>query len=357
MATCIGTKPGDPLGSIVFDMLVTAVTSETEEEAKLQGVLVVMPSINDMNLTFHDCSAEVLMLDDVYADGSILVTADTHASAVPRKVAAMASIAVQVYERHGLRLNFKENKSEAMFRLAGPGSKDVYKQSAVHDEGWVEVQMPQESISLRVIVSFRHMGRHINSRGDMLPEAKARSGAATGVVSPGKKRVFANEAIDRTVRLSLAKSLSFSRLSYNAGTWDRLSAHAMRCIRRSYMQTYRTVAKMHNSQADATHTSDLQVLQAIQEPPIEVVLLTHRLSYLVRPIVHVLAALTRVVIPQLANKRSWVDIIIRDMSFLKNTPIHIMICPRLSSSQTSAFLIHIKALLSDFENFGMGKNM
>ena len=91
MTTCIGTKPGDPLGSIIFDMLVTYVTSEIEDEAKLQGLLFVVPPMNDMNLTLNYCSAEVPMLDDVYADGPILFTADAHASAAPRNVAAMAS--------------------------------------------------------------------------------------------------------------------------------------------------------------------------------------------------------------------------------------------------------------------------
>ena len=108
MATCIGTKPGDPLGSIIFDMLVTFVTCEIEDEAKLQGLLFVMPPMQGMQLAFHDCSIDVPMLDDVYADDSILFTADAQAASVPRKVAAITSIAVQVYERHGLRLNFKE---------------------------------------------------------------------------------------------------------------------------------------------------------------------------------------------------------------------------------------------------------
>ena len=202
-----------------------------------------------------------------------------------------------------------------MFRLAGRGSKEAYKQLAVDDEGCVEEEMPQKTVSLRVISAYRHMGGHINSRGDMVPEAKARSGAATGVINPVKKRVFANATIDREVRLTLAKSLSFSRLLYNAGTWDELSVNAMRCIRRSYMQTYRTVARMHNSQEELAHTSDLQVLQAINEPQVEVVLVTHRLRYLVRLIVHGPAALIRVIFSQHANKRSWVNRVIRDLAF------------------------------------------
>jgi hypothetical protein len=180
-------------------MLVTFVTCEIEDEAKLQGLLFVMPPMQGMELTFHDCNIDVPMLDDVYADDSILFTADAQAASVPRKVAAITAIAVQVYERHGLRLNFKQNKSEAMFRLAGRGSKEVYKQLAVDDEGCVEVQMQQQTVSLRIISSYRHMGGHINSRGDMMPEAKARSGAATGVINPVKKRVFANATMEREV--------------------------------------------------------------------------------------------------------------------------------------------------------------
>ena len=72
---------------------------------------------------------------------------------------------------------------------------------------------------------------------------------------------------------------------------------------------------MHNSQAEATHTSDLQVLQAIKEPQVEAVLVTHRLRYLVRLIVHGPAALIRVIFSQQANKRSWVNRVIRDLAF------------------------------------------
>ena len=316
--TTTGTKPGDPLGSIIFDMMVTEVTSEIEKEASLQGLLFVMPPLQGMQLKFHDGEADLPMMDDTYADDTILFIADKQPTEVPKKAAAITAIAVQVYGKHGLRLNFKENKSEVMLNLSGHGAKEAYRSLAIDDDGNIDVFMPSGPIAVRVIVAYRHMGGQLNTRGDMGPEAKARAGAATGVIRPVKKKVFGNTDIKIDVRLSLAKSLSFSRLLYNAGTWDTLSPAAARLIRRSYMQTLRTVARMHNTKTDDAHTTDLQVLASLEEPQVEVVMMVHRLRYLVRLIRYGPPALIRVVMSQHTWTKSWVRKVIADLAEFQN---------------------------------------
>ena len=198
------------------------------------------------------------------------------------------------------------------------GQQKAYIRLAVDDEGNIEVVTPHNALPVRVIVAYRHMGGQLNTRGDMGSEAKAKAGAATGVVKPIEKRVFANTDIERKVRLSLAKSLSFSRLLYNAGTWDLLSKGGALLIRRSYMQTFRTIARMHNTQTDAVHTTELQVLKELNEPQVEVVMMVHRLRYLVRLIKYGPPVLIRVVMSQHTSKKSWVHKVISDFAVFQN---------------------------------------
>ena len=42
-ATCVGSKPGGALGSIIFDMLATSVTNEIEKEVQTQGLMFKLP--------------------------------------------------------------------------------------------------------------------------------------------------------------------------------------------------------------------------------------------------------------------------------------------------------------------------
>ena len=89
------------------------------------------------------------------------------------------------------------------------------------------------------------------------------------------------------------------------------------------MQTLRTVAIMHNTQLDEVHSTDLQVLKALHEPQVEVVMVVHRLRYLVRLIRYGPPALIRVVMAQHASKNSWVHKVATDLSaFQKKSSNH-----------------------------------
>ena len=66
-----------------------------------------MSPLQGMRLKFHDGAADIAMLDDTYADDTILFVADKQPAEVPKQVAAITAIAVQVYGRHGLQLIFE----------------------------------------------------------------------------------------------------------------------------------------------------------------------------------------------------------------------------------------------------------
>ena len=62
-----GSKPGDPLGSIVFNYLEAAVLGKCEERARECGVIPKMP-VPTRGFPADHCEEEVEALDATYAD-------------------------------------------------------------------------------------------------------------------------------------------------------------------------------------------------------------------------------------------------------------------------------------------------
>ena len=115
------------------------------------------------------------LLDDMCADDVIFFIASTLASCVLRVLAAVASIANDIFAAHGLRLDYAANKTEASIALRGPGSQVAVAGLVIVEAGVMQLPLKHGSAKLRVVREYTHMGMRRNPHMCLANETQPRA--------------------------------------------------------------------------------------------------------------------------------------------------------------------------------------
>ena len=134
-------------------------------------------------------------------------------------------------ERHGLRVNYQPGKTEVMLHLSG---KDQGKLKAKTAADGNEIHA-LGGLHVRVVNSYVHLG-------STMADVERRHNACMQSYAPIAHSVFGNCCFRVKDRVSLARSLCFSRLLYNVHVWSSLSPWAVRRLNSGYMRVLRRIA-------------------------------------------------------------------------------------------------------------------
>ena len=272
-----GSRPGDPLGDIIFNLLESYVHRKlTEQLAGHPAILHLPPLPPRLSPSFlKNEPAEVLFNNYVDDDAFSLVAPSAYL--LVGYLREVASIIFRTFLCLGLPLNFKENKTEAVISLVGHRSREVLRKLIMEDKSVIaipssEVVAGTPDIYLRVVAWYRHMGICSAASGGLTMEAKVRAGAMFTALKGIRSRVINNKHLDDHTKLSLCSSLLFSRLFFGAELWHDEPAHAITSIMNAYITPVRDVLGLRN--VDGTgrplphshRTSNAQVLVAAELP-------------------------------------------------------------------------------------------
>ena len=114
-------KPGDPLGGDIFNLFTTRVLNEIAKEAKADSLIFPLPPV-DISLDKHDGSVALDLFDTAFMDDCLFCVLRRCPVMMLSMLNRLASIASRIFSCHGLLLNFKSGKSEAMVAIRGHNS-------------------------------------------------------------------------------------------------------------------------------------------------------------------------------------------------------------------------------------------
>ena len=125
-----GSLPGDPLGDVVFNLLMARIIREIRTEITNchLGWDVKMPSQKSLftpKTAVGSLRGLVPVMDDSYVDDAAFMTIALHAKLWPSMIIKVVQICTAEFRRRALRVNFSAGKSEIIVQLRGPGSKKV----------------------------------------------------------------------------------------------------------------------------------------------------------------------------------------------------------------------------------------
>ena len=137
----VGSKPGDPLGSILFNYLAVSVLGEVAKRSEAAGLLATLPPACGDLSRVQAVNGPLPLSDVTYADDSVFFGAPGTADDVIDRAIALGTIVVSTFQRFCLRLSAKANKTEFMFRITGKGAMNARLRLVFEEDTAIKVEV------------------------------------------------------------------------------------------------------------------------------------------------------------------------------------------------------------------------
>lgn len=213
-----GTRPGDPIGDITFNILTQLLLKEVRGQLTNLGVLDWLEHPlragqgDEMQADFVD----VAFFDDA---AFCLVAKDCNQVL---KIAAQAlAVLSDAACKRGKSVNFKPDKTEIVLACTGAGSRILKKRIFLDQKGSVPVMLEHSVESLRCVHSYKHLGSYVQSDATPAREVQHRNSEAKHAWVPLVRNLWGHSAVSQSNKHQLFRSLIGSRLFYHCHVWSR----------------------------------------------------------------------------------------------------------------------------------------
>ena len=291
-ATMRGTRPGDPVADILFNMVFRLVVldARTKIEASTQMSCFGSPKqavdASEQSPVPERGFAEVTFVDDIaYA---------LHSASPDDVISSLQLVASCLHDSaasRGLTINYSVGKTVALIKLAGPGSRSTRHKMWHTHGGKLPIVTEHGVHSLQLVHSYKHLGSYMQDHAVVQKDICYRTAQARKAFGQLHRQFYGKRNVhDRTKSVVFA-ALVMSRHTYNAHTWawvtEKDIAHWENGIRSQVAalakNTLRSVPSFHFS------TSEICALIGLNGP--KELLHANRLRYVKRAIQSAPAAL------------------------------------------------------------------
>lgn len=244
VATHKGTRPGDPIGDLLFNLTMSRILAEMkdlvieEQVAEWFGTPQQCVDFTDPGPLPASGFADVSFVDDcavaIHAPDLVQLQATARSVVTAMHVAA---------RRRGLHLNFEAGKTEMLWHVQGKGSKQL-KQQLMHDHQTLQWHTVGVDFALRVVQSYRHLGTWLQSGGCLMREIQSRAHGAKSAWGSLARQFFAKKYVSMPTKIKVFRSLALSRHMFNVHTWSAIKPAELDRWANSIRQPLCSLAKL-----------------------------------------------------------------------------------------------------------------
>jgi len=216
--TTRGTRPGDPVADVLFNMCITSLLTSFRtcmaeccttpwlgNEAPIQdfGTADPLPAEGYIDVTFVD-------------DCALLVHATTNQRIEEVIIALVTSFDAAARSR-GLQVNFNRGKTELLWNVVGKGAKAT-KQSLYEQGNQLIWEHQGRQYKLHICHAYKHLGTWTQTKHRHAREVLARASAARqqwGQLA----RPFFRRPLSLATKVRVFQALVISKMLYNVHTW------------------------------------------------------------------------------------------------------------------------------------------
>ena len=217
--TTRGTRPGDPLGDLLFNLIMRLVLKDMHQHIQCTsnaywiGTPKQCTSFLDAKQIPPHAYFDVSFVDDA----AIAIRAES-LEAVETTIKVVVEAFHHAAMARGLGVNFSQGKTEVLWDIIGKGSRAL--KERLHDSGqWLTWQTPGHHFSLRVSHSYKHLGSWIQMGGSHKREISHRASMALQSWGCLARTFYHKKHVGMQAKTIAFQSLSMSRLMFNAHTW------------------------------------------------------------------------------------------------------------------------------------------
>merc|ERR1712194_227090 len=120
-----GVRPGDPWGSLVFNLLMATLLEKVQERLREHGIRLTLPSATQQDVVHNNTAAEEEDFDtDVsFVDDCALQVQSKDPMRTIEATRTTIQVVHAVFKEAALDLNFSKGKTECVMSLRGKGSR------------------------------------------------------------------------------------------------------------------------------------------------------------------------------------------------------------------------------------------
>ena len=223
-------------------------------------------------------------------------------------------------------MNYKPNKTEALVKLMGAGSKEAMRKLAIGDGGVIriggeEVGNGSTDFSLLVCSWYGHMGVVSTADDGLNKEAKLRLGSAFGAYTSIRARVVENPRLEVDTKKELLQSLVYSRFFSCACLWHCETPGFLRTISHAYIIPVQAALGMKSVDDEGRlkehgkRLTDIQVLTAAEMPTAMGLARMARMRHWCRIVSLAPITLLRLLLATFDERGTWMFEVAADMHF------------------------------------------
>lgn len=161
----------------------------------------------------------------------------------------------------GMKPNMAKGKTEAMVILRGKSSKKIKLYVHGHCKGQIALHLDSpEYKTVRIVPRYVHLGGVLTHDGRLKHEIGRRLAMAHDALKQYRSKIFSNPRISVDKRVRLLQSTALAALTYNSGTWPRLTGSEQQLWTNGVMRLYKTVFGRVFSAEQQFHMTSEQIL-------------------------------------------------------------------------------------------------
>ena len=226
--TSRGTRPGDPVGDILFNLVMAIVlkdiTSSIQENttASWLGSPTPVDALHQHEAVPGYAFYEVAFVDDL----AVLMRAPDIAQLLDLATQSLQAVHHAASQR-GLSLNMQAGKTELICALVGPGARKA-KVKLASQQNLHPVTLHGQPHHLRIVHAYRHLGGWVHADAQPRHTVRERLTAARQAWGPLVRPFFRKTSVQLSTKVMVIQSLVVSRLTYNMHVLTRLSPRVLR---------------------------------------------------------------------------------------------------------------------------------
>ena len=230
IATMRGTRPGDPVADILFNMAFRLVVLDARRKIQMATGVPWFGSPKSADDITSGVPipvrgfAEITFVDDIaYAIHS------SNAEDLVSSLQITASCLHDAASDRGLGINYQAGKTEAILKLAGTKAKSV-KHKVWHEcGGFLPVVTEHGTQQLRLVHSYKHLGSYVQDHAVVQKDVRHRISQARKAYGQLSRQFYNKKNVSDHTKSSVFSALVMSRLSYNVHTWSWVTDADIEC--------------------------------------------------------------------------------------------------------------------------------
>ena len=225
-----GSRPGDNLADLLFSFAFRKILRAVMDELRTLDIDLSFESIADRNpYPYQTESNQEIVFDTlgpVWADDLAVLIWDECPQRVVGKAAVTARVLIDALALRGMEVNLEKGKTEFIFDIRGRGAHEVKARIFRHSDPVVPINSRLlDTIFVRVVTHYKHLGTIYTSGGKMSAEIRNRLGQAKQEFRRFRKYIYSNPHLACKSRIALFQTMVMTRLLFDIAIWPALSVH------------------------------------------------------------------------------------------------------------------------------------